>query len=164
MNKPANQSAAQRTQLPHGNQAIVYIDMDDTLCDYQDGYRRMQARYPGLAYPQSVEGFFLGLEPMPGAIEAFRYLWNKDAFAVYILTAPSVINPHSYTEKRLWIERHLGLDVAYRLILCPNKGLLKGDILIDDHTHGKGQEHFNGTIMQFGSDRYPDWIAIAKAM
>jgi 5'-nucleotidase len=59
---------------------------------------------------------------MPNAIEVYQWLSNQDSIDLYILTAPSVRNPSSYTEKRLWVGEHLGLDAAYKLIISPNKG------------------------------------------
>ena len=138
----------------------IYIDMDDTLCDFVGHYHKIKTQFPELAYPQSLPGFFLDLEPLLGAIEAFDNLSRAPNTEVFILTAPSVLNPHSYTEKRLWIEAHLGLEAAYRLILSPNKGLLQGDFLIDDMSEGKGQEFFAGEHIHFGSARYPDWNSV----
>jgi 5'-nucleotidase len=52
---------------------------------------------------------------------------------------------------------HFGLDVAGKLIISPNKGLLKGDFLIDDMVNGRGQENFEGEIIHFGTDKYLTW-------
>ncbi len=150
------------TESERNRQRIVYVDMDDTLCDYTGGHLGAWASQPNLPYPQSLPGFYLNLKPLPCAVEGFNFLSTSPSLDVYILTAPSVMNPHSYSEKRQWVERHLGLDIAYRLIISPNKGLLKGDILIDDNVSGKGQEHFIGEIYQFGSDIYPDWKALVS--
>jgi hypothetical protein len=38
--------------------------------------------------------------------------------------------------------------------------LLKGDILIDDLISGRGQENFEGEVMQFGSVSFPDWKTV----
>ena len=46
------------------------------------------------------------------------------------------------------------------LIITPNKGLNKGDYLIDDNDSGKGQEHFEGELIKFGSERYSDWESV----
>ena len=81
---------------------------------------------------------------------------------MYIRTAGSVRNPSLYTEKRLWVERYLGLKTAYKLIISPNKGLNFGHYLIDDYIEGKGQENFEGQILQFGSNEYPDWKSIRR--
>lgn len=140
----------------------VYVDMDHVLCDFEALYKRDRERTPSRVYPQSRPGFFLELEPIDSAIAGFNYLKTHPSLDVYILTAPSVRNPHCYTEKRLWVEQHLGLDAAYKLIISPNKSLLLGDFLIDDYISGKGQEHFVGTIIHFGSSAFPDWDAVMQ--
>lgn len=142
------------------NRKIVYVDMDHVLCDFESQYLRYQLRYPDLPYPYSVQGFFLDLEPMPGAVQAFKWLTESSHYNPYILTAPSVRNAHCYTEKRLWVERYLGLSAAYRLIISPDKSLCKGDYLVDDNTYGKGQDKFNGQLIHFGSARFPGWDSV----
>lgn len=141
---------------------IIYIDMDDTICQLQPALAKARQNNPDIKYPQSVLGFFEALEPIPGAIEAVTELRAKAD--IYILTAPSVRNPLCYSEKRLWIEKHFDLDFCHRLIISPNKGLLKGDILVDDYDHGKGQENFTGRLIHFGSEYYPDWGAVLKEL
>ena len=138
----------------------IFIAMDDTLCDFAGHYRAVQAQRPDLAYPQSLTGFFIELSPLPGAVEAFQHLRLLPKAEIFIVTAPSVLNVYSYTEKRQWVASHLGLETAYRLIVCPNKGLLQGDYLIDDRPAGKGQEHFTGELVLFGSPQYPDWSSV----
>lgn len=134
--------------------------MDDTLCEFKKSYIEYKDRYNDIPYPQSFPGFFVNLKPIEGAIEAYHWLSNHPIYTPYILTAPSIQNPLSYTEKRLWIENHLGMEAVRRLIISPNKGLNKGDYLIDDYTEGKGQETFEGEIIQFGSERFPSWDAV----
>jgi 5'(3')-deoxyribonucleotidase len=139
---------------------IVYIDMDDTLCDFTGAFQRQVELNPEVRFPQSQYGFFAKLKPLRGALETIKALYESEAYDPYILTAPSTRNPLSYTEKRVWIEEYLGYEFCERLILCPHKGLLKGDFLIDDHVDGKGQDHFEGELLHFGSPTYPDWTAI----
>ncbi|WP_082866519.1 5' nucleotidase, NT5C type [Pseudohongiella nitratireducens] len=115
---------------------------------------------PTQDFPQSIPGLYLSLSPVKGAVESFQWLTSQPSFDVYILTAPSVRNPHCYSEKRTWVEEHLGLQAAYKLIISPNKGLNRGDFLIDDKISGKGQEAFEGEILHFGSSEYPDWISV----
>ena len=69
---------------------IVYIDMDDTLCNYTGSFRASLRKNPGIAYPQSQFGFFANLEPIPGGIEAVLNLQASENYFPYILTAPSV--------------------------------------------------------------------------
>ncbi|MCP5016337.1 MAG: hypothetical protein GY938_13855 [Ketobacter sp.] len=134
--------------------------MDHVLCDYETGFKRHQAKYPDLSFPQSQPGLYIGLEPIEGAIKAFSWLANQEEFAVLILTAPSILNPHSYCEKRIWVEEYLGIDAVENLIISPHKGLNRGDYLIDDCISGKGQENFQGELIQFGSCEFPDWSSV----
>jgi 5'-nucleotidase len=136
---------------------IIYVDMDDVLCDYKNAYANALQNNPDIKYPQSQIDFYRKLKPIDGAIEGFNYLYKQAIFDVYILTAPSVKNPLCYLEKRLWIEDYFGLDVAGKLIISPNKGLLKGDFLIDDLVNGRGQENFEGEIIHFGTEKYLTW-------
>ena len=39
-----------------------------------------------------------------------------------------------------------------KLIICWDKGLLKGDYLIDDHEYD-----FDGELIRFGSDEFRNW-------
>lgn len=72
---------------------IIYIDMDGVLCNYNDAHEQVRINSPQIKYPQSIEGFFLNLEPIDGAINAFKHLFNNPYYDVYILTAPSIYNP-----------------------------------------------------------------------
>ena len=137
---------------------IVYIDMDDVLCDFINAYNKAKKDNPKVEFPQGKYGFWLNLKPLENAVETVNYL--KKYFDVYILSAPSEYNPLSYTEKRVWIENHLGFDMVNRLILSSHKNLNKGDYLIDDYTEGKGQELFEGQLINFGSDKFPDWNVV----
>ena len=136
----------------------IYIDMDDVLCDFVGDFKLAKSRAPEVNYPQAELGFFHKLRPLPAAIESVNRL--RELADVYILSAPSIYNAHSYTEKRLWIEDHFGFEFTDRLILSRYKNLLKGDYLIDDYEHGRGQEGFEGELLVFGSERFPDWTAI----
>jgi len=141
---------------------IVYIDIDDVLADFTSAFDQHIRDRPGIQYPQSQQGFFSSLPEVSGGIAAVKALIDSEKYDPYILSAPSLKNPLSYTEKRLWIEDKFGYDFVDRLILCAHKGLLKGDILIDDNHRGRGQEHFDGELIHFGSDRFPDWESVMK--
>ena len=132
----------------------LYIDLDDTLCKYSEAIKRVKQHSP-INYPQAEARFFENLEPMDEYIvshlDTLRYF-----FDIWILTAPSIMNPMSYTEKRVWVEENLGLEWCEKLIICHNKSLVKGDYLVDD-CGGKGQEEFEGEWIQFGVDRFKEW-------
>ncbi len=136
--------------------------MDDVICHFTEAQEQDIKSNPGILFPQSQYGFYQKLRPIDGAIEAVEALIDSENFIPYILTAPSVMNPFSYTEKRVWIEHYFGIDFVERLIICSNKGLMKGAILIDDYIEGRGQENFEGELIQFGSKQYPTWEAVRK--
>lgn len=143
---------------------IVYIDMDDVLCDYSGAIKRALSTNPKLGFPQSQYGFYRKLAPIEGALDAINYFIHSNQFDPYILTAPSTRNPFSYTEKRVWVEEQIGYDFVEKLIICSNKALLKGEILIDDNASGKGQENFEGKLIHFGSSQYPNWTKVLKSL
>ncbi len=134
--------------------------MDDVLCDYTGAHGAALLAWPHVKFPQGVEGFFRDLHPMLGAIDAVNRL--RSVSNLFVLTAPSTRNPLSYTEKRIWIEEHFDYEFTKRLILSPDKGLLKGDFLIDDHIDGKGQERFEGKLIHFGTDAFPNWQSVLR--
>lgn len=132
----------------------IYIDIDDVLCNYSSKIKDHSQKNPDNPFPPSLPGFFRSLEPKDGALAAVEQLRKQTNVEVYILTAPSTKNPLSYTEKRLWVEDRFGYEMTHNLIICSHKGLLKGDILIDDHASGRGQEFFEGQLVHFGLEKY----------
>ncbi|MGX5203456.1 5' nucleotidase, NT5C type [Aliikangiella sp. IMCC44632] len=141
---------------------IIYVDMDDVLADYTTRFNEEIARKPEIKFPQSTFGFYSELKPINGAIESVNYLRSQSQFEVYILSCPSYLNPLSYLEKPLWIEKHFDVEFCKRLILSYDKSLLKGDFLIDDHDCGRGQEGFEGELIQFGCEQYPNWNEVVR--
>ena len=129
----------------------LYIDMDGVLVDLQYNLDKQ-------GWHQNV---FKDPPPIDGAVEAFNELCFDEDYDVYILsTAPWNI-PNSWTQKRLWVSKYLGAKAHKRLILCNHKNLLRGDILIDDRT-ANGAGEFEGELIQFGTEKYPDWRTVIK--
>ena len=136
---------------------IVYVDMDNTICDFLTPFKSGQFK---LKYPQSKIGFFLDLEPLEGALEGIKTLQQK--YDVWILTRPSIKNTNCYTEKAEWIKKYFGENFLEKLILCPNKSLVKGDYLIDDD-HRHGQTEFEGEHIHFGkNDKFKTWSQVIE--
>jgi 5'-nucleotidase len=142
------------------NKKIIYIDMDEVLADFYKSYLHKININPAIKFPQAEYGFFANLDPIIDSIESVKKLIDCELFDVYILTAPSVHNPLCYTEKRVWIEKYFGIEFCEKLIISPNKGLNKGDYLIDDNIEGKGQDKFEGELIHFGSKKFPNWKSV----
>ena len=145
-------------------QKILYIDMDNTLVDFsarlasvdpavREKYRDREDELPGL---------FALMPPMQGALEAFRELAQH--FDVYILSTAPWRNPSAWQHKVEWVHMHLGMDEespAYkRLILSHHKNLNRGDFLVDDRVRHRGVDKFEGEVIEFGSEQFPDWAAV----
>tara|TARA_R110000737_G_scaffold213289_3_gene230422 strand:- start:87 stop:611 length:525 start_codon:yes stop_codon:yes gene_type:complete len=126
---------------------IVYFDMDGVLCKFRKKFKEEIEKNPKIQFPQATYGFFENLEPHDYMVALYKALAKNDAFDVHILTAPSYMNPMCYTGKRVWVEKHLGLEAAERMVITGYKNLLKGDYLIDDNASGKGQDMFEGNLL-----------------
>ena len=136
---------------------MVMVDMDHVLADFNKRYAEVKADMPDLKFPQSLPSFFAELEPLEGAIETYK--WLEVNFDTWILTRPSYMNPHCYTDKRLWVEKHLGIEVCRKLILCPDKSLVKGDYLVDDMPW----PGFGGKQLLFGAfGDYQTWADVRR--
>tara|TARA_R110002012_G_scaffold11862_2_gene53032 strand:- start:1875 stop:2306 length:432 start_codon:yes stop_codon:yes gene_type:complete len=135
---------------------IVYVDMDGVLADFVGAAEELEGA--GNEGPvDEIEGFFLDLDPLPGAIEAYHTLTEK--YDVYILSTAPWGNPSAWRDKLHWVNKHLPEAAKKRLILSHNKHLNAGDYLIDDRLKN-GAEKFTGELIHFGTDKYPDWKAV----
>jgi len=139
----------------------LYIDMDNVLVDFSSG---MDACDPALlkqyeGHPDEIPGIFGLMQPMPGAVEAYREL--SEIFDTYIASTAPWNNVQAWTEKRIWVEAYLGEPAQKRLILTHHKNLLRGDFIVDDRTR-RGVDRFEGEHVHFGTERFPDWEAVLE--
>jgi 5'(3')-deoxyribonucleotidase len=138
---------------------LLYVDMDNVLVDFPSGVARLDERtrraYEGRL--DEVPGIFARMDPVPGAIEG--YLLLAERFDAYVLSTAPWENPSAWSDKLLWIQRHLGRAAHKRLILTHHKNLNAGDFLVDDRTHN-GAERFRGEHIHFGTERFPDWPSV----
>jgi len=136
---------------------IVYIDMDGVLVDFDKRVGELASlgikQHKLFQHPEAYKN----LEPIEGAQEAFKALQEK--YEVYILSTPPWSNPDAWGEKRKSVEVLFGIDAKKKLILSHNKGLLKGDYIIDDRD-ANGVLDFTGEHIHFGSGEFPDWTAV----
>ncbi|MCG9890579.1 MAG: hypothetical protein MH252_05860 [Thermosynechococcaceae cyanobacterium MS004] len=106
-----------------------------------------------------VPGIFSLMEPLADAIESFQML--SSLFDTYILSTSPWENPSAWSDKLLWVKKHLGSSAYKRLILSHHKNLNRGDFLIDDRTKN-GVEYFEGEHIHFGTERFPDWLTVVQ--
>lgn len=148
---------------------ILYVDLDNTLVDFQSGIDRLpsKARIEYEGRYDEAPGIFALMEPMAEAIESFTELAKH--YEAYILSTAPWGNPSAWQHKLEWVQLHFGVDEyprpgernpAYkRLILSHHKNLNGGAFLVDDRG-ANGAEQFEGEWIQFGSAEYPDWAAV----
>ena len=104
-----------------------------------------------------IPNIFSLMEPIPGAVEAFKELSEK--FDTYILSTSPWANPSAWSDKLIWVKNYLGPSANKRLILSHHKNLNAGDFLIDDRTKN-GVNEFKGEHLHFGTPKFPDWNAV----
>lgn len=147
---------------------ILYIDMDGVVADFDSEIKKVHpfifehpdGDYRGRVIDEIVEAdthLFFRLEPMPGAIDAVEQL--KKHYEIYFLSTPMWNVPHSFTDKRLWLEKTFGEFAKKRLILTHRKDLNMGAYLVDDRLKN-GAENFSGTHIHFGTEKFPNWQSV----
>ena len=142
---------------------IVLIDLDGPLANLESKFLEIwRKRFPeeffvpvekrgtlylSEEYPESLKektelvtnetGFFINLPPVPGSVNAVKNMVS-DGFSVFICTAGIYKNDSCLNEKKLWIEKYLGIDLARTAIFTRDKTIIKGDYLIDDRSNITG--------------------------
>ncbi|XP_057240371.1 5'(3')-deoxyribonucleotidase, cytosolic type-like, partial [Malurus melanocephalus] len=85
-------------------------------------------------------GFFLDLDPVPGAVEAVQEMLHMKDTEVFICTSPLRKYEHCIVEKYKWVEKHLGPEFVERIILTRDKTVVAADLLFDDKDTIQGAE------------------------
>ena len=161
--KRENDSESQDKQPEPTGKKRVYVDMDGALADYNSGLAKvseeLKTEYRGRF--DEIPGLYSLMNPIPGAIEAMQRMQKDDRFDVYVISTAPWNNPSSWTDKLLWVQKHLDDVFHRRLILTHSKDLLKGDYLIDAHSKN-GTRQFEGEWIMFGSNEFPDWESLMR--
>lgn len=144
-----------------GRKKVLYVDMDGVLVDFNSGQllldEKTKKEYAGRL--DEVPHFFSTLKPLPGAVESFLRL--SERYDTYILSTAPWNNPTALSDKKEWVKKYIGDSAKKRLILTHQKNLNRGDYLIDDRTL-KGAGEFEGELILFGSEKFPDWKAVEE--
>ena len=140
---------------------VLFVDMDNVLVDFQSGIDRLsadtRASFDGRF--DEAPGIFGLMDPLPGAIESYEEL--ATIFDAYVLSTSPWENPSAWSDKLVWIKKHLGKSAYKRLILSHHKNLNHGHFLVDDRTKN-GADRFVGEHILFGSPPFPDWNMVTR--
>lgn len=169
----------------------IFVDMDEVIADtYGEHIRRYNRRFGASLtreqcmggevweqVPQHREhlwqhyyepGFFRNLEPIPYSREVLQALAGK--YEVYVASAAMQF-PNSLIEKHQWLDEHFPFIHWRNRILCGDKHILRGDVLIDDRSHNL--EAFKGRSILFtsphninttGFERAKDWEEVGDLL
>ena len=114
----------------------------------------------------NAPGFFENLNVIPDSQEVLAELSEKHE--VFIVSAAMEF-PNSLKEKYDWMQIHFPFISWKNIMLCGDKSIVKGDILIDDHE--KNLVHFDGETILFDAihnkkinnyKRISNWLDIKK--
>jgi len=138
---------------------ILYVDMDNVLVDFPSAFPRVapELLIAHASDRDEIPGIFSLMDPIPGAIDSFNEL--ATLYDTYVLSTAPWENPSAWSDKLLWIKKHLGESAYKRLILSHHKNLNDGDFLIDDRK-ANGVEDFPGEHIHFGQPDFPDWKSV----
>lgn len=143
------------------SQKILYIDMDNVLVDFPTGISRISIalREQYADHLDDVPGIFGLMDPIEDAVNAYGEL--SAVFDTYILSTAPWDNPSAWSDKLLWVKRHLGDFAHKRLILSHHKNLQVGHFLVDDRLKN-GADRFPGEHIHFGTPKFPDWPTVVQ--
>lgn len=133
---------------------VVYFDMDGVLATNEKCELNFKKN-------RFKKGYFLKKELIEGALEALQQFHSN--CEVYLLSTPVSKNTHCYSEKRIWVEKHLGEEFCKRLILSHNKALNMGKLLIDD-SKDHGAAEFTGIHLHFGQEEFANWEVVLQTI
>ena len=159
--KVINELSKEKTDREEVPLKRVYVDMDGVLADFESGLAKVddEVKKEYLGRFDEIPGLFSLMEPMPGAIDAMHRIQKDGRYELYILSTAPWNNPSAWSDKLLWIQKHLDDVFHKRIIITHCKNLLKGDYLIDDRSKN-GAKEFEGEWIQFGKNEFPDWDSV----
>lgn len=122
----------------------IFIDMDGVLADFDKKKEELKKIHPKMSLNdnefwkgiQSVDHFFLHLEPMPDMSELMSYLQSLDIPLAILTALPRTTSmPTAKQDKKTWIGREVSFDIEFnasRSAKLKQKWAREGHVLIDD--------------------------------
>lgn len=135
--------------------------MDNVLVDFSSGIAKLDPNTVNEYQDRldEVPGIFSLMDPLKNAVASFEIL--SDHYNTFILSTAPWDNPSAWSDKLLWVKKHLGQKAYKKLILTHRKDLNKGHYLIDDREKN-GAGDFDGELILFGSEKFSEWIVVTN--
>lgn len=122
---------------PGMNRALLEIDPDFPVVDPAEWdafyfYQRLPEKYQETirqAYRKA--GFYRYLDPVPGSIDAVK--WMSQHANIVVATRPMFENDFCESDKKWWLRRFHGDEIARRSNYVYDKTLLRGRFIVEDH-------------------------------
>lgn len=135
----ANKKILENFNLINGTDLKSDFFNDISYYDYVHQYN-----YAPVRQKLFEPGFFVNLDVIEDAVEVVRELHGKHE--VFIVSAAMEF-PNSLIEKYIWLGQHFPFISWQNIVLCGDKSIVKGDVMIDDHE--KNLVNFEGKALLF---------------
>lgn len=126
------------------NPLVVFLDMDGVMADFEAA---LPAGFGWDPPEMFVPGFFRNLPVMAGAKEAIAALMADPTLDVYVGSKHTSKVTTCASEKMEWIKEHFP-PLLRKVVLVCDKGLLRGDVLVDDDLE-RWKGKFDGKFIHF---------------
>ena len=142
---------------------VVYIDLDGVIVDLI-GQMKKELSETKKVYEDETdiiddsETIFINSQPIPHALESIAEL--EKHFDVYILSTAPWHNIHSWSQKRIWVDKYMP-TMFKKLILTHHKEQLIGEYLIDDRLKN-GAAEFKGEHIHIFTEKFPTWQSVVE--
>lgn len=124
------------------------------------------ARVAALEQYMLSEDFFAVLGVMPESQRVLERLQTR--YDIFIATAAMEV-PTSFNAKFQWLAQHFPFIPASHIVFCGDKGILRGDYLIDDNPRQLRRFHGEGILFSSPANAYVtefrrvnDWLDVER--
>lgn len=166
----------------------IFVDMDEVMADTYGAHIEIyNAEFNGTLTPEKCQGtevwkmvpethqdsvrkharrrgFFRDLKPIADSKTVLEQLASRHE--VYVASAAMQF-PNSLEEKSDWLDEHFPFIAWQNRILCGDKHILKGDVLIDDRSYNLANFEGRGILFTSphnvttkGYERANNWLEI----
>jgi 5'(3')-deoxyribonucleotidase len=169
---------------------VICVDMDEVIADaLSEHLLRYNREFSETVRAADLRGRWLWDYVPPSRVHALeQYMLSEDFFSVlgvmpesqrvlerlqqhfdiFIATAAMEV-PSSFNAKFKWLAEHFPFISAAHIVFCGDKGILRGDYLIDDNPRQLRRFHGEGILFSSPANAYVtdfrrvnDWLDVER--